>query len=181
MYVLKRDELNDDISETNSKFASLAARHDDAARGVRSSPDLGSQLRQIEQAKSDPNFESHVAGFMKKGLETSRPDADLPHILRKQSGRRFKTSNPVVTEELEEIEVEIAEAHEQFAVAASQIKAKKYFKNGVMARSTTTVPVVVEELEEIAVEVAEAHESFEVAASKIKNKKFFKNGVIQRP
>lgn len=76
----------------------------------------------------DPNFEAHLAGFMKKGISTDRPTPDLGIELRNKYGKIgvvkrkaasvLKSSNAELAAELEELADELKETHEQFVQVA---------------------------------------------------------------
>ena len=76
----------------------------------------------------DPNFEAHLAGFMKKGLSKDRPTPDLGIELRSKYGKIevvkrkaasvLKSSNAELSAELEELADELKETHEQFVQVA---------------------------------------------------------------
>lgn len=114
----------------------LAALHDEATRGTRSSGDLAKELRTAEETRKDPNFESHLASFMQVG-SAERPDYDLPSTLRllkyKQSvgvkrlaAAELRAKNPQLSEALEEIADEMEDSHQRFVEMAEQIKDLKY-------------------------------------------------------
>ena len=76
----------------------------------------------------DPNFEAHLAGFLKKGISGDRPTPDLGLELRRKYGKIeivkrkaasiLKTNNPELALELEELADELKETHEQFVQVA---------------------------------------------------------------
>lgn len=76
----------------------------------------------------DPNFEAHLAGFLKKGIAGDRPTPELGIELRKKYGKIeivkrkaasiLKTNNPELALELEELADELKETHEQFVQVA---------------------------------------------------------------
>lgn len=124
------------MGETHEKFVALAALHDEATRGTRSSGDLAKELRTAEETRKDPNFESHLASFMQAG-SAERPDYDLPSTLRllkyKQSvgvkrlaAAELRVKNPQLSEALEEIADEMEDSHQRFVEMAEQIKDLKY-------------------------------------------------------
>lgn len=132
------------MGETHEKFVALAALHDEATRGTRTSGDLARDLRAAEEVKKDPNFESHLGGFMKAG-SAERPDYDLPSTLRllkykhsvgvkRLAASELREKNPQLSEELAEIADEMEESHQRFMEMAERIKHLKYFKNGTLAR-----------------------------------------------
>lgn len=129
------EEIADEVEETERRFAALAALHDEATRGNRPSPDLGSQLRKTEDAKRDPNFEHHLSQFLKAGA-AERPDSELPTILRmeryaesarvkRQAAKEIRPKNPKIAQSLEEIADLIEESTEHFAVLAANMAAMR--------------------------------------------------------
>lgn len=76
----------------------------------------------------DPNFEAHLAGFMKRGLSKDRSTPDLGVELRSKYGKIevvkrkaaavLKSSNTELAVELEELADELKETHEQFVQVA---------------------------------------------------------------
>ena len=122
----------------------LAALHDEATRGTRTSGDLAKDLRAAEEAKKDPNFESHLSSFMKAGT-AERTDHDLPSTLRllkyqhsvgvkRLAASELRERNPQLSEALAEVADEMEESHQRFVEMAEKIKHLKYFKNGTLAR-----------------------------------------------
>ena len=75
----------------------------------------------------DPNFEAHLAGFLKRG-RADRPTPDLGIELRKKYGNIevvkrkaasiLKVQNPELAAELEELADELKDTHEQFVQVA---------------------------------------------------------------
>lgn len=97
---MQLEELADELSETSEKFgasiceefshtfvtiwfASISVKAAEAWDAWnRPDPDLPRKLRNSnKKPENDPNFEEHLPGFLKKGLE-ERPDAELPSALR---------------------------------------------------------------------------------------------------
>jgi len=125
---VEMDELADELDETTEKFV-LAATQWDA--WSRPSPDLPRELRaksDLENVTTDPNFEAHLSDFLSKGL-MERPNSDLPSALRlmkfkntanvkRLAAKELKTSNPILSETLEEMALEIEESHERFVEMA---------------------------------------------------------------
>lgn len=133
------EEIADELNDTHEMFVQAALVWN---AWDRPSPDLGSELRaqadlRNVRSQEDPNFASHLPGFLAAGAADDRPDPELPSALRlmkfknnagtkRLAAQEIRSSNPKLAQTLEEIASEMEESHERFVqLAASQAAARQ--------------------------------------------------------